>query len=134
MYRPGASQDTFVLDDYEINVSPFGSSSLTPVTFDVANLVEDDFGDSNALFSFNANDPMNGQTSQAGGDASKGVVFDFAGGERFYAIEVHPSARDFRERPQTLTASRDDVRESSESERGFSRPCRRDRGSSTGSR
>lgn len=81
-WRPARGEEQLVLDDFEANEGDGTSSSGGTVTFDVANLDEDDLDDADLKFAWTDLDPMNGmtQTEAAGLVLDHGVMFDWTTG------------------------------------------------------
>ncbi|MCZ6597590.1 MAG: hypothetical protein O7B99_08130, partial [Planctomycetota bacterium] len=95
MYREGDAEK-FVIDDFQSNSSTGLSSSGQRVIFSVANLSEGDMDDSNTTFTNLVSDTFNGFTSNGNGaDFTKGVVFEWNGGDNFIAWVIPMAARDF---------------------------------------
>ncbi len=94
-YRPGATSGRFVIDDYQTEFSTDRGSSGGAITFDVSGVVEDALRDTDGTFDWFPADPMNGMTHARTTDTSRGVVFEWNGGDRFYELEIVPEQRDF---------------------------------------
>lgn len=94
-YRNGAVAGNFVIDDYQTQTATNTSSSGAMVTFDVENLTEGRLDDNNSDFTWTTTDPFNGATQGQATDATRGVVFDWTGSDRFYEWQVPAGTNDF---------------------------------------
>jgi len=99
-YEPAQGPDRLVIDDFQEVPSSLGTSSTGwPVTYDVANVFEDQLRDLNASFAWTAADPRNGMTQSwtNPGDVERGVMFDWPndGSVRSYEYEVPPGEEDW---------------------------------------
>ncbi|MEM8993720.1 MAG: hypothetical protein AAGF23_02895, partial [Acidobacteriota bacterium] len=96
-------QKTVIIDDYQSQFADATSSIGAPVTFTVTNLTEGLLNDTNTDFAWTPADPFNGATQGGSSDAypttrtddERGVVFDWAGGDRFYEWTIPAGERDF---------------------------------------
>jgi hypothetical protein len=94
-YYDASPGGTVVLDNYQAGTASTISSSGAAVTFTVTNLNEGRLDDNNSDFSWTGTDSFNGSTQAGPSDASRGVVFDWNGIDRFYEWEVPISERNF---------------------------------------
>lgn len=94
MYREGETSLFRMVDDFQGEVNPNVSSEGQTVSFDVTDLTEGRFDDSNASFTHDPNDPMNGVTLGNALDTTSGLVFSFDT-DRFYQVDVPPDMGDF---------------------------------------
>ncbi len=96
-YRNGSLDGKFIIDDFQSESSTGVSSSGGAVTFTVSNLTEGRLDDGDTSFTWTASDPMNGFTYGASTrpDNTRGVVFDWNGGDHYMEWEIVPDERDF---------------------------------------
>ena len=84
-YRDGAAPGKIVVDDYQTNPATTVATSGLPTAFTVNGVTEGDMDDNNTTFT-NTTDPFNGFTGDGTGESnSKGVVFEWNGGDSYYA-------------------------------------------------
>jgi hypothetical protein len=94
-YRNGADEDNFFIDNYQTEELPYVSSSGGAVSYTVNNVLEGPLRDGDSSFAWTDSDPFNGTTHASSADTSRGVVFDWNGGNSYYEWEVVPAARNF---------------------------------------
>ncbi|GEM_PF-3515454 len=92
---PSNPQKTIIIDDYQSQFATGISSIGSPVSFDVSNVTEGRLDDNNSDFAWTSTDPFNGATQASATDLSCGVVFDWAGNNRFYEWEIPVGERNF---------------------------------------
>ena len=84
MYRDGDAPFKAVLDDYQTNSSTTVASSGLPVAFTVNGVTEGNMDDPGTTFT-NSTEAFNGFTVDGTSDNSDGVVFEWNGGDSYYA-------------------------------------------------
>ncbi len=94
-YRNGGDTGNFFIDDFQSQPSTSTSSSGGAVTYTVTNLTEGRLDDNNSDFAWTTSDPFNGATQASSTDDSAGVVFDWAGSNRYIEWSVVSAEQDF---------------------------------------
>ena len=93
-FRNGSDTGNFMIDDYQSHTEMNVSSSGGSVTYSVYSAEENRLDDNNSSFTWLSSDPMNGMTYGRSSDTTRGVVFDWSIGDRYYEWEIIPAERD----------------------------------------